>query len=430
MISEIRLINYKKFLCERIPLDPITVFIGPNGAGKSTIASALHTIAAIMRLGLKSAFPEGFFSFDRVINYHAEKIGYKDAPIGFGISVQTDSLNFDYDIIFCRDLSSPSGFIITYEGLKIKSTISRHYSFGKYPEFDSSLILPTKGGDNLVNEYDKFQQRDSFFIESENAFDEKELFDDDLLEEPAERQKLLLNSIEAPESFREDIKKIKRYMQRIRKYQFSPLAARKGYEQYDGSGQQPFLKQFGGNLSVAVQYLLEERRDLLIQLKEWVIKYAEGESKIVDVGVATYDNKVFLNFYEEGKERKSFPIRGPLISDGYWVFAAFACLASCEIIPSVAFFEEPESHLHPHKLPILYEIFKSIAKREKDPCQVLISSHSPYFLDLFKEYPDSVILLNQGKAKRLTDIDDYEDILSLYSIGEAWYSNIFDWGNP
>ncbi|MCP4108953.1 MAG: AAA family ATPase [Desulfobacteraceae bacterium] len=40
MISEIRLINYKKFLCERIPLEPITVFIGPNGAGKSTIASA------------------------------------------------------------------------------------------------------------------------------------------------------------------------------------------------------------------------------------------------------------------------------------------------------------------------------------------------------------------------------------------------------
>jgi predicted ATPase len=30
MISEIRLINYRKFVCERIPLEPMTVFIGPN----------------------------------------------------------------------------------------------------------------------------------------------------------------------------------------------------------------------------------------------------------------------------------------------------------------------------------------------------------------------------------------------------------------
>ncbi|HAO20388.1 MAG TPA: hypothetical protein DCQ37_07880, partial [Desulfobacteraceae bacterium] len=68
-------------------------------------------------------------------------------------------------------------------------------------------------------------------------------------------------------------------------------------------------------------------------------------------------------------------------------------------------------------------------KKEK-PCQTLISTHSPYFLDLFKENPESVILLNNGKAKRLTEIRDYEKILSLYSIGESWYSNIFEWGNP
>lgn len=68
--------------------------------------------------------------------------------------------------------------------------------------------------------------------------------------------------------------------------------------------------------------------------------------------------------------------------------------------------------------------------REKEPCQVLISSHSPYFLDFFKTRPNSIIFLNKGQHKRLTDIEDYERILSLYSFGEAWYSNAFNWGNP
>jgi len=203
-----------------------------------------------------------------------------------------------------------------------------------------------------------------------------------------------------------------------------------GCAQYAGSNVEPLLKTEGENLAEVLQYFQEERRDLLLNVKEWIEKYTQNDSRIVGIGVSNYDNKVFLNFFQRGKDGKIYPNRGPLLSDGYWIFAAFACLASCENIPSVAFFEEPEAHLHPHKLPILYDVFKSLSQRKEKPCQTLISTHSPYFLDLFKENPESVILLNNGKAKRLTEIRDYEKILSLYSIGESWYSNIFEWGNP
>ncbi len=139
---------------------------------------------------------------------------------------------------------------------------------------------------------------------------------------------------------------------------------------------------------------------------------------------------MFLRFYEVGKNRKTFEVRGPLLADDYWVFASFVCLASCQILPSIAFFEEPGSYLHPHKLNLLFEIFEGIAKRDKNPCQVMISSHSPYFLDMFKKLPDSIVFLNKGESRRLIEIDDYENILSLHSLGEAWYSNVFNWGNP
>lgn len=403
MISEIRLINYKKFLCERIPLKPVTVFVGPNGSGKSTVASAIHAISAIMRLGLNAAFPEVFFSFDRLLNHNADKFSYPDAPMGLGISGNTDDLYMDYDILFCKNADSPSGFFIHYEGLKLRDGQSVfHWSFGEHPPIDPPL--PTKGGEENTIIGDS--ARDSLFMRADREKDPS----DPVLHKC--------------------LRKIRRYMQRFATYQFSPpTAIRRGYDRYFGS-RQPFLRPDGANLAQVVQYLIEDRKPLLEQFRQWIVEYAEGEAQIADVGVAAYGDKVFLNFYEQGRHGRIFPVAEPLLSDGFWIFAAMACLASCEMMPAAAFLEEPESHLHPHKLPLLYEVFRTMAERETEPCQVLISTHSPYFLDLFKGSPDSVILLNQARAKKLTDIEDYNNVLSLYTLGEAWYSNVFSRGNP
>jgi len=403
MISEIRLINYKRFRCEKISLEPITVFIGPNGAGKSTIASALYVMATIIRLGLRSAFPKGLFSFDHLRSYDADEFGYRFPPIGLGISGRINFFTFDYDIVFSEDSNSPSGYYINYEGLKIEdASFNCHYSTGKPPQL--SFELPTIGGCHWLNSFETTRQRDSLFSRLGEIQVERELYT--------------------------RLKEIQRYMQRMTKYQFSPSVTRMGHTQYDGSGKQPFLKDDGANLAEVIQYLQEEQKGLLQRFKKLIIEYAEGGSQIVDVGVGVYEEKVFLNFYEEGKNSKTFEVRGPLLADGYWVFASFACLAACQMLPSIAFFEEPESYLHPHKLHLLFDIFESISKREQEPCQVIVSSHSPYFLDFFKKIPNSIIFLNKGNHQRLIDIEHYQEILALYSLGEAWYSNVFNWGNP
>jgi predicted ATPase len=404
MLNEIRLINYKAFLCEKIPLEPITVFIGANGSGKSTIASALYALSTTLRLGLLAAFPEGLFSFRNLRNFEPLKCGYKHPPIGFGVSGAIEDFQFDYDIIFERELNSPTGFFIDYEGIKISGeSFQDQYTIGTHPEI--AYDLPTKGGQKWIRGLETNpKNRQCVFLEA----DEKRLDD----------------------KVQSYLKRIKKYMHMMSRYQFLATSARMPCERYDGSGRPPFLKPDASNLAEVAQYLQEEQRGQFAELKSWIRKYAEGGNKIVDLGVATHEDKVFLNFFEEGKDRKSFEVRGPLVSDGYWVFAAFACLACSPTLPSIAFFEEPESHLHPHKLPVLCEVFKTMTSLRRDPCQVLISSHSPYFLDLFKESPQSVIFLKNGKEKRLTDIPDYEKILSMYSLGEAWYSNVFEWGNP
>ena len=404
MLSEIRLFNYKAFIEEKISLKPVTIFIGPNGSGKSSVASALYALSTALRLGLRAAFPEGFFSVYNIRNFNAEKFGYNYAPIGIGLSGATNSAKFDYDIFFSEDSNSETGYYINYEGLNLKGDgFEYHFNNGKKPEL--SFALPTFGSSGWIDRLPAKPQRDCLF----------NIFEDYSIKEP------LFSAL----------KNIRKYMQLMSKYQFQAVAARRPCDRYDGSGRQPFLKADASNLAEVMQFLQEEQRGLWVKLKDWVRRYADGSNKIVDLGVAIIEDTVFLNFFEEGTSRKTFQVRGPLLSDGYWIFTAFACLAANSSLPSIAFFEEPESHLHPHKLPLLIEVFKSMTSRtDSQPCQVLISSHSPYFLDLFKEMPDSVIFLNKGQAKNLTDIENYEKILSLYSLGEAWYSNVFDWGNP
>lgn len=405
MITQLRLLNYRKFKKESINLAPLNVFIGANGSGKSTVGSSVYAIATIIRLGLKAAFPKGLIhSFFNVINYDKNLYGYKYPPIGLGISGRIKAISFDYDIIFSPDSNSQSGFYINYEGLKIQSQgFTGEYAIGKLPNTD--FPIPTSPDENLwIPGIPSIPQRDTLFIEVASSGGNEEL--------------------------QACLKNIRQHMQRVKKFQFQPSAARTGYEQYDGSGKQPFLEDDGANLAQIVQFFQEESRGSLADLKSRVVEYAKGGSRIVDIGVTTYGDQVFLNFYEEGQGRKTFEVRGPLLSDGYWVFTAFASLAACEVLPSWAFFEEPESHLHPHKLPLLYDIFETLAYKRSEPCQVMISTHSPYFLDLLKQKPDSVILLKAGESKKLPQIPDYEKVLSLQTLGEAWYSNIFDWGNP
>jgi predicted ATPase len=329
MLKEIRLINYKAFQCERIELEPLTVFIGPNGSGKSSIASALHALFTIVRLGLSAAFPEGFFSFGYIQNFEPINCGYKFPPVGLGISGEISGMTVDYDIFFNRDYNSQTGYYISYEGIRIQNKEKTyHYVSGKLPEI--SFDLPTKGNENWPQEITQHpQKRDCIFVEFEKA--------------------------NIRTAFQQCLSNIKKYVQKMSKYQFQAAAARMQCDQYDGSGRTPILKSDGSNLAELAQFFQEEERGRFIEVKKWLTKYAKGGNKIIDIGVVSYEDKVFLNFFEEGQEKKSFEIRGPLLSDGYWIFSAFACLAFSPTLPSIAFFEEPESHLHPHKLPILIE---------------------------------------------------------------------------
>jgi hypothetical protein len=64
----------------------------------------------------------------------------------------------------------------------------------------------------------------------------------------------------------------------------------------------------------------------------------------------------------------------------------------------------------------------------RTPTQIVTTTHSPYFIDLFRDHPEEVIISNKrGRAanfERLSDRADLPELLRDGSLGDMWYSGI------
>ena len=96
--------------------------------------------------------------------------------------------------------------------------------------------------------------------------------------------------------------------------------------------------------------------------------------------------------------------------------------------------EEPDRGLHPRLLrelrDALYRLsFPSDFGIKRAPVQVVVTTHSPFFLDLFRDHPEQVIIAEKnadGTAtfKNLSDDAQLREIIGDAPLGEVWYSGI------
>jgi hypothetical protein len=64
----------------------------------------------------------------------------------------------------------------------------------------------------------------------------------------------------------------------------------------------------------------------------------------------------------------------------------------------------------------------------RPPVQVVTTTHSPYFIDLFREHPEEIVISQRhGTAavfERLADRADLPELLREGSLGDMWFSGI------
>jgi len=121
------------------------------------------------------------------------------------------------------------------------------------------------------------------------------------------------------------------------------------------------------------------------------------------------------------------------LPQGTLVALALLTLAYLPNPPTVVGLEEIDCGLHPRLLRHLQDALYRLSYPEscdetRPPIQVVATTHSPYLLDLYREHPEEVVLAQKEGLevgmKRLTDIENYQDILGDSPLSEMWYSGV------
>ncbi len=121
------------------------------------------------------------------------------------------------------------------------------------------------------------------------------------------------------------------------------------------------------------------------------------------------------------------------LSQGTVLALAILTLAYLPAPPSLIGIEEPERGVHPRLLrniqTALYRLsYPKQFGEDRQPVQVIATTHSPYFLDLYKDHPEEIVIAQKtadgAQFERLSDQPDIMEVLDDAPLGEVWYSGV------
>lgn len=133
------------------------------------------------------------------------------------------------------------------------------------------------------------------------------------------------------------------------------------------------------------------------------------------------------------RTRAGHRIEASDLSHGTLFALAFITLAYLPNPPSIVCFEEPERGIHPRLLREVRDAMYRLSYPEqygekRSPVQVIATTHSPYFLDLYKDHPEEVVISHKDERgvhfESLSDKPDVDEFLKDAPLGEVWYSGI------
>ena len=188
------------------------------------------------------------------------------------------------------------------------------------------------------------------------------------------------------------------------------------------------LASNGGNLAGVLDNLRdsepEKFESLNQELNRWFPEFDRILFETPGQGI-----RAFLLRTKQGHYR----VPAPQLSQG--TLLALVILTLCYIPhpPTILGIEEPDRGVHPRLLrevqDALYRLsYPQMFGDSRPPIQVIATTHSPYFLDLFRDHPEEVVIAQKegltARFERLSERKDIEDILGHASLGDVWYTGI------
>lgn len=121
------------------------------------------------------------------------------------------------------------------------------------------------------------------------------------------------------------------------------------------------------------------------------------------------------------------------LSEGTLLALTMLTLAYLPDPPSLIGLEEPDRSIHPRLLRRVQDAIYRLSHpdscgEKREPVQVIATTHSPYFLDLFKDHPEEIVIANKVgldvQFQRLSEQPHIQELLEEAHLGDIWYTGI------
>ena len=185
------------------------------------------------------------------------------------------------------------------------------------------------------------------------------------------------------------------------------------------------LSESGDNLANVIQYLAERHRERLDQI------YGALRDKVPRIeGVLTEimpDGRLLLQIKDAPFDN---PVLARFASDGTLKMLAYLVLMHDPSPPPFIGIEEPENFLHPRLLYGLAEECRKASERT----QLLVTTHSPFFLDALQPAEVRVLWRNEHgytQAARVADLQGVGEFVEEGAqLGDLWMEGYLGVGDP
>ncbi|MBF0552896.1 MAG: AAA family ATPase [Deltaproteobacteria bacterium] len=372
-------------------LPPINCFIGPNGSGKSTLLDAFGFLADCLKEGVESACDKS----QRGGLSRLRTQGNTDS-ICFDLHYREDqeSLPILYSFTVGDDKGIPVVLNEVLVGLTMDQDTSHPIAFmrlqggeGVIWSGDMSKIVAGAEGQRV-----KLEDKDRLGISTLGQLSDHPL-----------------------------IVCLRAYIESWYLSYFVPDAARR----LPPTGAQKHLDRTGENLGNVIQYLERNHNSRFNLILERIRERIPG---IKDIKTQlSPDGRLLLKFNESSYKDPFFQ---QSMSDGTLKMFAYLLLLQDPDPPAFIGIEEPENGLYHKLLETLAREFRRHAENSQGKIQVIITTHSPYFVDALS--PEQVWLLEKDDLghTQITRTADMPAIKELVKegipLGSLWYSNHFE----
>ncbi len=187
------------------------------------------------------------------------------------------------------------------------------------------------------------------------------------------------------------------------------------------------LRPNGANLAAALAHLRTHAPDAFSALTAELLRIMPEFRSLELVEHADDQVEFGLRLVENGL------VPAAELSQGMLYLIGMLVLAFDPKPPRILCIEEVDRGIHPRMLrevrDALYRLsFPASFGSARQPVQVVATSHSPYFIDLFRDHPEEIVIAHKhGRAAeftRLTDRLDLPELLREGSLGDMWFSGI------